>query len=65
MDGEPTCNGGGNTFCAIYLDNNNDVPTSIPITIKSYIASAQATMIPQPVNGGTAIRFVYVHYLGL
>ncbi|WP_316841425.1 hypothetical protein [Pedobacter gandavensis] len=58
MDLEPNCLGGGTIVCAIYLTGTSDVPGSIPASVKTYIANAQATLVAQP-NGG-ARHFVYV-----
>lgn len=64
MDTLPNCLTGGKIVCAIYLDDNNDVPSTIPGTVLRYIANAQATLVAQPVDGGAARRFVYVKSLG-
>ena len=63
MDTLPNCLTGGSIVCAIYLDDVNDTPASIPGTVKRYIANAQATLVSQPIDGGTARRFVYVKNL--
>jgi len=57
----PNCVVGGCTVCAIYLDDNNDVPAVIPGSIKRYIVNAQVALVSQPSN---AIRFVYVKDCG-
>lgn len=57
IDITPNCDLGGCTLCAIYLDDNNDTPASIPGTVKRYIVNAQVSLVSQPRD---AFRFVYV-----
>lgn len=61
VDVAPNCDMGGCLLCAIYLDDNNDTPTTIPGTVKRYIVNAQVTLVPEPKN---AFRFVYVKNCG-
>lgn len=57
-DVAPNCLVGGCKICAIYLDQSSDVPSTLPGTIKTYIANALMTLVSQPANGFR--RYVYV-----
>lgn len=61
MDVKPNCSVGGSIICAVYLNDNTQVPSSIPNNVKTYIANAQATLVAQPNSG--AKHFVYVKSL--
>lgn len=58
MDVTPNCLVGGSQICAIYLDQTSNVPSTLPSTILTYIANANATLVSQPADGFR--RFVYV-----
>lgn len=57
VDVKPSCDSGC-MVCAIYLNDNTQVPSSIPSNIKVYIANAGVTLVSQPAYG--AKRFVYM-----
>ncbi|WP_316843055.1 hypothetical protein, partial [Pedobacter gandavensis] len=55
-NGEPTGCTSGCIVCAIFLNDNNSIPTSIPGSVRAYLANAVAFKVNQPVGFPTYVR---------